>query len=115
MGIPRNSSISEMRLGAGGVLAAGPDSNRVGAASQFIEVPDLKKRQLALSGIVVADLDPAATSSASGLSISTFQPHHWRQSRSLEVRACGAGEPGCATNAPRHDAQLRLLHLQRGA
>ena len=34
------------------------DSNRIGAASQFIEVPDLKKGQLALSGIVVAGIDP---------------------------------------------------------
>ncbi|MCM3871138.1 MAG: VWA domain-containing protein, partial [Pyrinomonadaceae bacterium] len=47
------------------------DSNRIGAASQFIEVPNLKKRQLALSGIVVAGIDSAATSSASGLSSST--------------------------------------------
>ena len=39
-------------------------SKRVGAASQFVEVPDLKKGQLALSGIVVAGLDPAATSAA---------------------------------------------------
>jgi hypothetical protein len=36
----------------------------VGSASQFVEVPDLKKKQLALSGIVVAGLDPAATSAA---------------------------------------------------
>lgn len=32
------------------------DSKRVGSASQFVEVPDLKKRQLALSGIVIAGL-----------------------------------------------------------
>src|SRR5207244_895296 len=34
-------------------------SKRVGSASQFVEVPDLKKKQLALSGIVIAGLDPA--------------------------------------------------------
>jgi hypothetical protein len=36
------------------------DSQRVGAASQFIDVPDLKKGRLALSGIVVAGLYPVA-------------------------------------------------------
>ena len=30
------------------------DSNRVGSANQFIEAPNLKKGQLALSGVVVA-------------------------------------------------------------
>ncbi|HXM34030.1 MAG TPA: VWA domain-containing protein [Pyrinomonadaceae bacterium] len=35
-------------------------SQRVGAASQFVEVPDLKKGRLALSGIVVAGRDPVA-------------------------------------------------------
>jgi hypothetical protein len=39
------------------------DSKRVGAASQFVEVPDLKKGELALSGIVIVGV-PAKASSA---------------------------------------------------
>ena len=35
-------------------------SERVGSASQFIEVPDIKKNRLTLSGIVVDGVDPAA-------------------------------------------------------
>lgn len=50
------------------------ESKRVGAASQFVEVPDLKKGQLALSGIVIAGLDPAATSGARLSPISTSDP-----------------------------------------
>ena len=49
-------------------------SKRVGSASQFVEVPDLKKKQLALSGIVVAGLDPAATSAARLAPISASDP-----------------------------------------
>ena len=44
-------------------------SSRVGSAGQFVEVPDLKKNRLAISGIVVsgagkADAQPAAASSS---------------------------------------------------
>jgi len=35
-------------------------SERIGAASQFIEAPDLKKDRLALSGIVIRGDSPAA-------------------------------------------------------
>jgi VWFA-related protein len=35
-------------------------SERVGSASQFIEVPDIKKNRLTLSGIVVDGVDPAS-------------------------------------------------------
>jgi hypothetical protein len=34
-------------------------SQKMGSANQFIEVPDLKRRRLALSGIVLKQLDPA--------------------------------------------------------
>lgn len=47
------------------------DSKRVGSASQFVEVPDLKKHQLALSGIVIAGLEPVATSAARLSPVST--------------------------------------------
>jgi VWFA-related protein len=39
-------------------------SERVGSASQFIEVPDLKKNRLALSGIAVNGYDPSNRGSA---------------------------------------------------
>jgi VWFA-related protein len=40
------------------------DSKRIGSASQFVEVPDLKKGQLALSGIVIEGLEPVMKSGA---------------------------------------------------
>lgn len=39
-------------------------SERVGSASQFIEVPDIKKNRLTLSGIAVNGIDPSAKPSA---------------------------------------------------
>ncbi|MDX6695482.1 MAG: hypothetical protein QOF02_3085 [Blastocatellia bacterium] len=39
-------------------------SERVGSASQFIEVPDINKNRLTLSGIVMQGLDPATLKSA---------------------------------------------------
>jgi len=39
-------------------------SDRVGSASQFIEVPDMKKNRIALSGIVISGSDPAAPQKA---------------------------------------------------
>jgi VWFA-related protein len=35
-------------------------SERVGSASQFIEVPDIKKNRLTISGIIIQGVDPAA-------------------------------------------------------
>ena len=35
-------------------------SERVGSASQFVEVPDVKKKRVALSGVSVTGMDPAA-------------------------------------------------------
>jgi len=37
-----------------------PISGRIGSAGQFVEVPDLKKRRLTLSGLIVRGLIPAA-------------------------------------------------------
>lgn len=39
-------------------------TERVGSASQFIEVPDINKNRLTLSGLVVQGIDPAAQKSA---------------------------------------------------
>jgi VWFA-related protein len=39
-------------------------SERVGSASQFVEVPDVKKNRLTLSGVSVSGIDPAALATA---------------------------------------------------
>ncbi|HKC64157.1 MAG TPA: hypothetical protein VKB86_10985, partial [Pyrinomonadaceae bacterium] len=39
-------------------------SDHIGSASQFIEVPDIKKNRLTISGIVVAGISPAAKAKA---------------------------------------------------
>ena len=39
-------------------------TSRIGSASQFIEVPDIKKNRLVVSGILVNAVDPANTNSA---------------------------------------------------
>jgi VWFA-related protein len=69
------------------------DSNRIGAASQFIEVPDLKKGELALSGIVMAGIDPASTS-AQAPGTSTSRPE--TVNSELEAQANPAVRRMCA-------------------
>src|SRR4029077_2569016 len=39
-------------------------SSRVGSASQFIEVPDVKKNRLVISGIIINAVDPENTNSS---------------------------------------------------
>ena len=46
-------------------------SERVGSASQFIEVPDLKKERLALSGIFMASADDASATPQPGAAVPT--------------------------------------------
>jgi VWFA-related protein len=41
-------------------------SSRVGSAGQFVEVPDLKKNRLAVSGIIVGGVSPAEASASGG-------------------------------------------------
>jgi VWFA-related protein len=49
------------------VAVRDPRAERVGSASQFIDVPDLGKNRLTLSGLVVSGYDPAtATKAAAG-------------------------------------------------
>lgn len=61
-GLVYNLSVPIKKAGAYQLRAALRDtaSERVGSASQFIEVPDLKKNRLTVSGIVLQGLDPAA-------------------------------------------------------
>lgn len=35
-------------------------SERIGSASQFVEVPDIKKNRLSLSGVIISGIEPAA-------------------------------------------------------
>jgi VWFA-related protein len=48
-----------------------PATDRIGTATQFIEVPDLSKARLALSGIYARGAEAAATSAASGANTET--------------------------------------------
>jgi hypothetical protein len=41
-------------------------SSRIGSAGQFLEVPDLKKKQLAVSGIVMSGVNPADDAAQAG-------------------------------------------------
>lgn len=61
-GLVYNLSVPIKKAGAYQLRAALRDtaSERVGSASQFIEVPDLKKNRLTISGLVLQGLDPAA-------------------------------------------------------
>lgn len=56
-------SVPVKKAGAYQLRAALRDtaSERVGAASQFIEVPDINKNRLTISGVVVQGIDPAMT------------------------------------------------------
>lgn len=49
-------------------------SERVGSASQYIEVPNISKNRLTLSGIVVSGLDPAAKPGATAASSAPASP-----------------------------------------
>lgn len=61
-GLVYNLSVPVKKAGAYQLRAALRDTvtERVGSASQFIEVPDLKKNRLTISGLVLQGLDPAA-------------------------------------------------------
>lgn len=65
-------------------------SRRVGSASQFVEVPNLKKKQLALSGIVVAGIDAAAAARLSPISDPATGAKSGTQNSELEAQASPA-------------------------
>lgn len=50
------------------------ETNRVGSASQFIDVPDLKKNRLAVSGLVVGSRDSVVTASTTEGKVETENP-----------------------------------------
>jgi VWFA-related protein len=63
-------------------------SERVGGASQFVEVPDIGKNRLTLSGIAVSGVDPAKLKQVSG-------------------QSAGAGAEGIETDDPSATAAVR--------
>src|ERR1700754_1279355 len=50
-------------------------SERVGSASQFIDVPDIKKKRLVLSGLILSGVDPTTTSSTTSSTINAAAPY----------------------------------------
>ncbi len=80
-------------------------SQRIGSASQFIEAPDLKKGQLALSGIRLREAAAAAAAAAGGRA---------RHRRDGARRRLDALRPRGAPLPSGHDPRLRLLDLQPG-
>ncbi|HEX8476573.1 MAG TPA: VWA domain-containing protein [Pyrinomonadaceae bacterium] len=46
-------------------------SERIGAATQFVEIPDLARNRLALSGIVLSGIQPAATTNTAAAAAAT--------------------------------------------
>jgi VWFA-related protein len=72
-------------------------NDHVGSASQFIEVPDLKKNRLAISGVVMSGAPPASLSSKSGGS-------------NVASQAAGAREGEVETSDPQSSSAVRRFH-----
>jgi VWFA-related protein len=60
-------------------------SERVGSASQFIEVPDVKKNHLTLSGLVLSGVDPAAKKTPAATAPGAGSPAPGQQSEGEET------------------------------
>ena len=79
-------------------------SRKVGSANQFIEVPDIKKKKLNLSGIIL-DVNPAATVSVAGsAALPASAPAN---------PAAGENKSGEADHALINQAIRRFQHRQR--
>jgi hypothetical protein len=107
-------------------------SGRVGSASQFVEVPDLRKGRLALSGIVMrggtgdatgeaataeAAVPPGAGIGEEGLPLSTNTPggataavRRLRAGMSLDYAFDVYNARGQGAGGPRLERRVRLLH-----
>ena len=91
-------------------------TEKIGSASQFVEVPDLKKNRLTLSGIIMngASARPAGQASEGAVETEDAQSspavRRFRQ-RSLVDYVCVAfnARPDKATRQPRVSAQTRLF------
>ena len=86
-------------------------SERVGSANQFIEVPDIGKNRLTLSGLVISGNDPAKRKTAQQTGAQATQRGERSGRRGRGLRA--AGRP-CGANASGRDGRrLRVSDLQR--
>ena len=68
------------------VAAREVGSNKVGAASQFVIVPDLTRRRLTLSGVLLSGSDDAAD--ASGIAVGLAHPAVRRLTTPVDSRLC---------------------------
>jgi hypothetical protein len=75
-------------------------SERVGSASQFVEVPDIKKNRLTLSGIVITSFDPAAVKKSA-------VPANATAGNPTNADNKGEGE---GVSNPRNSAAVRQFH-----
>jgi VWFA-related protein len=68
------------------------DSERVGSANQFVEIPDLKKGHLALSGIVGGGIDPTTLTKQANLSANSNSSAENRSQEGTELTDPQASE-----------------------
>jgi len=95
------------------------DSARVGSASQLIEIPDLKKNRLALSGIVVNATDPSEFRKiADGASVRSPQDGAQNNSQpglsTASSTQTASGQKGGDAQQPSPQASEAVRHFRTG-
>lgn len=97
--------------GAYQIRAAVRDSSseRVGAAAQFVEVPDLSKQRLVLSGVVVSGVNPAAGAAAESDPQAGPAVRRLRQGTMLDYRYNIFNAKLGADGKPQLQTQMRLF------
>ncbi len=112
-GLVYTSSIPVVRPGPYQVRAAVRDTatGRIGTASQFVEVPDLKKRRLALSGLVL-DSPPGQPQDSEAPGAPSFRV--FRRSGALDF-TCQIFNARLdrSTNKPAVDTEVRVFRGQQ--
>jgi hypothetical protein len=73
-------------------------NDKTGSASQFIEVPDLKKNRLAISGVIMSGTPPASVSTAKNAGAEAA------------AQAAGAREGEVETSDPQSSTAVRRFH-----
>ena len=82
-------------------------TEKLGSASQFVEVPDLKKKRLALSGIVLEGAPPASISAPSGSAAAT-------PTASASSPAAQSGASEGQANEPDPSSNAAVRRFQQG-
>ncbi|HXN46449.1 MAG TPA: VWA domain-containing protein [Bryobacteraceae bacterium] len=112
-GLVYTSSIAVIRPGPYQVRVAVRDTatGRIGTASQFVEVPDLKKRRLALSGLVL-DSPPNQPQDREAPGVPSFRVFPRSGAFDFTCQIFNARlDPG--TNKPALDTEVRVFHGQQ--